>query len=79
MIGVAELGPGNGNTHAMFSVWLQTEGRFTSFVEPLKNGPRHCGQSMAMPGTAEIRTKTMIGIMYLEVFIYMLLSPLFHL
>ena len=39
----------------VFSVALQEAGRFSSSVEPLKKGPRHCGQSLAGPDEAEIR------------------------
>jgi hypothetical protein len=66
---VAELGPGRGKTQATFSVWLHDEGRLTSFDEPLKNGPRHCGQSVAKHGTTEITNKTIVDTTYPEAFI----------
>lgn len=43
-IGVDPLWPGIGAAQATFSVRLNVAGRFVSVVEPLKNGPRHCGQ-----------------------------------
>ncbi len=45
--GVAAAGPGSGAHHLMFSVFENVVGRFFSVVEPLKNGPRHCGQFSA--------------------------------
>ena len=45
--GVLALGPGRSILHKTFSVSLNCVGRFFSSVEPLKNGPRNCGQSPA--------------------------------
>lgn len=69
IIGVAELGPGRGMTQETFSVWLQAEGRLTSFVEPLKNGPLHCGQSVARHGIVKIMLITIVDKTHLSNFI----------
>ena len=47
MMGVEPAAPGKSALQATFSVGLQSEGRFFSSLEPLKEGPRHCGQSPA--------------------------------
>jgi hypothetical protein len=57
MIGVAPLGPGKGRTQAIFSLSLQEAGRLVSSVEPLKKGPRHCGQSVAKAGSVGARSR----------------------
>src|SRR5205814_296902 len=43
-IGVEPLCPGNGTAQTIFSVLLQVVGKPDSSAEPLKFGPRHCGQ-----------------------------------
>ena len=43
----AAAAPGSGALQAMFSVLLHLAGRPFSADEPLKAGPRHCGQSPA--------------------------------
>src|SRR6185369_16243759 len=50
-IGVAPLYPGKSTDHFTFSVLLHCTGRFVSALEPLKWGPRHCGQFSATPFT----------------------------
>src|SRR5262249_989284 len=47
MTGVPPLLPGSGAVHKTPSVLLHVVGRFVSEVDPLKNGPRHCGQAAA--------------------------------
>ena len=46
MAGVAALGPDRVTFHRA-SALDQWDGRFFSSAEPLKDGPRHCGQSSA--------------------------------
>src|ERR1035441_10676606 len=53
-MGVAAAPPGRSALQAMFSLRLHCDGRFFSSLEPLKNGPRQCGQSPAR--TAEAGT-----------------------
>src|SRR3954464_12343877 len=47
MMGELAAGPGMGALPATFSVFDHLAGRFFSVVEPLKKGPRHCGQFSA--------------------------------
>src|SRR5207248_3715382 len=51
--GVAAEGPGRSATHFTFSVFEKRGGRPFSVVEPLKKGPRHCGQFSASNDGAE--------------------------
>ncbi len=51
MAGVAALGPGKSTLQATFSVLDHSDGSSRSVVEPLKNGPRHCGQFSALAPT----------------------------
>jgi len=46
-IGVAALGPGSGAAQTTFSVLLHDSGSPLSVLDPLKEGPRHCGQFSA--------------------------------
>jgi hypothetical protein len=57
MMGVAELGPGRAADQRTLSVLLKVSGRLVSVVEPLRKGPRHCGQFSAEQGTATSPTK----------------------
>jgi hypothetical protein len=52
--GVAPLSPGIGMDQATFSVWVHLSGKLVSTLDPLKNGPRHCGQSPAQAGPASV-------------------------
>jgi hypothetical protein len=60
MTGVAPLGPGSGLTQTTPSVLLKESGRFFSLVEPLKNGPRHRGHSLAKTGKDIIKIVTVV-------------------
>src|SRR6266487_6603104 len=44
MTAVSAEGPGRFATHFTFSVFEKVAGNPVSAVEPLKDGPRHCGQ-----------------------------------
>src|SRR5665213_3292908 len=57
MIGVAWPVPGSGVDQRTFSVLLQVEGRLVSVVEPLRKGPRHCGQFSAETPRDKKQTK----------------------
>ena len=46
-MGVAAEGPGRAAAHFTVSVFEKFSGRFFSLDEPLKFGPRQCGQSAA--------------------------------
>jgi hypothetical protein len=50
--GVAPLMPGSGVFHWMPLVSFHVSGRFFSGEEPLKAGPRHCGQFSARAKSA---------------------------
>src|SRR6266478_3997606 len=52
--------PGIGVFQRMFFVGLHSSGRFFSVEMPLPEGPRHCGQSAARPGTVKITTASSI-------------------
>src|SRR6516162_3475962 len=51
MIGVDAVLLGMASFQATFSLVLQWTGRFFSVLKPLRNGPRHCGQSSVNPGS----------------------------
>src|SRR5205814_828833 len=52
MIGVAAEVPGSGAAHFTFLFLENSAGRFFSVLEPLKKGPRHCGQFSPQAETA---------------------------
>src|SRR5579872_157942 len=45
--GVAWLAPGRATDQSTLSLVVQLSGKPRSVVEPLRNGPRHCGQFSA--------------------------------
>ena len=56
MIGLAADGPGNWIDHFTLSVLENFVGRPVSGEEPLKSGPRHCGQFSARAGKSRKKT-----------------------
>src|SRR5947208_10554186 len=54
MTGVAAEGPGSAATHFTSLVLENAVGRLASVVDPLKEGPRHCGQFSARADDARV-------------------------
>jgi hypothetical protein len=50
-MGVEPDQAGSGSFQATFSLVDQRTGRFRSALRPFREGPRHCGQFSAKPGT----------------------------
>src|SRR5688572_18463939 len=57
-IGVAPENPGSGAVHRTPSVALTVSGKFVSDDDPLKAGPRQCGQSAASTSTHKMTATT---------------------